>query len=123
MTLFDIDDVGAVARHVAAPRPGLAGRNNPATATDAARSVTPRTGTQRWRTLEALNHAAAGLTAFEAADELGHRRPHVIGTRLIELREDGLVERNGETRPTDTGHQAEVYVITDRGRAVLGNHE
>lgn len=117
MTLFD--DLDVVTAHVVRPRPGAVGRNNPQTAIDAARSVAPRTGTQRWRTLHALADAADGLTAFEAADVLGHRRPHVIGTRLIELRESGLVERNGATRPTDTGHQAEVYVITDLGRRVI----
>lgn len=116
MTLFESADL---AEHVRAPRPGQVGANNPHTAVAAARSVAPRTGTQRRRTLQALAVAANGLTAFEAADELGHPRPHVIGTRLIELREDGLVERNGATRPTDTGHQAEVYVITDLGREVL----
>jgi hypothetical protein len=103
-------------------RPGAVGRNNPATSVAAALSV--RTGTQRWRALSALAAVGDdGLTAFEAADRLGHPRPHVIGTRIIELRELALVVKNGETRPTDTGHQAEVYVITDLGRNVLAAGE
>lgn len=118
MTLFDYAAEEEALR-VQAPRPGQVGANNPHTSVAAARSVAPRTGTQRWRALQVLATAPNGLTAFEAADELGHPRPHVIGTRLIELREDRLVERNGATRPTDTGHQAEVYVITERGRNVL----
>lgn len=104
---------------VQAPRPGMVGRHHPQTAVDAAAAVAPRTGTQRWRTLAAVAAFTDGLTAFEAADQLRHNRPHVIGTRLIELRQAGLVERSGATRPTDTGNQAEVYVITDLGRRVL----
>lgn len=111
-------DLFAYAETIREERPGAIGHNNPATSVAAANGV--RTGTQRWRTLQALRLAGdRGLTAFEAADELGHPRPHVIGTRIIELREDDLVAKNGETRPTDTGHQAEVYVITDFGRRVL----
>lgn len=108
-----------LAAAVKAERVGMVGADHAETAHAAARSVAPKTGTQRWKALEALADTPSGLTAFEAADLLHHRRPHVIGTRLIELREDGLVERNGATRPTDTGHQAEVYVITALGRQVL----
>ena len=117
-----LDLFTTLADDVRAPRPGAVGRNNPETARAAARSVAPRTGTQRWRTLQWLELAGdRGLTAFEAAARLHHPRPHVIGTRLIELREDGYVVRNGQTRPTDTGHQAEVYVITATGRVVLAS--
>jgi hypothetical protein len=111
-------DLFEYAATVQEDRPGAVGHNNPATSVAAALSV--RTGTQRWRTLTALAAAGdQGLTAFEAAERLGHPRPHVIGTRIIELRELDLVAKNGETRPTDTGHQAEVYIITPLGRSVL----
>lgn len=111
-------DLFAYAADIQEERPGAVGRNNPDTSRQAALNI--RTGTQRWQALHALRAAGEhGLTAFEAADRLGHRRPHVIGTRIIELREGDLVAKNGETRPTDTGHQAEVYVITDLGRRVL----
>ena len=74
------DLLDLLAETVQGERAGLTARNNPATSTAAARAVAPRTGTQRWRTLQALAQAAQGLTACEAAGELGHRYPHVIGT-------------------------------------------
>ena len=76
----------------------------------------PRSGTQRERCLRAIVGAGArGLTSDEIA-ERHHMRLYSVKPRLIELREGGWIERNGDTRPSPTGSDVDVYVATAKGR-------
>jgi hypothetical protein len=112
MSLFDLS-----AADVLADTPAPVGRTCPDTSAAAAAGV--RTGSQKGRVLAALAAAGdRGCTDFEAARAIGHPRPHVVGTRRLELQRLGLVEATGMRRPSDLGGAAVVYVATDAGRAI-----
>lgn len=55
-----------------------------------------------------------GLTDFELADLLG-RQQTSVGKRRGELRDLGLIEDAGKTRPAPSGASAIVWRITDAG--------
>jgi len=83
----------------------------------AAARVTPRSGTQRQKVLDALHRRSLwGATDFELwrDDKIG-ARPHVPGTRREELIADGWpIRDSGKRRPTDTGGLAIVWVLEDK---------
>lgn len=89
------------------------------TALRGAVKVYPRSGTQRRLILDAI--AAAGerglthdeIAAVPGVADTAHR------TRKTELVEDGWVEDSGRTRPTVTGTDAIVWVLTEQGRREL----
>lgn len=118
-TLFDAaaDEIAAVSS-VTGTRPPRSHRGDPATSDMAARDNLPRAGTQRARVIaELARHLIYGCTDYELSQALGILRT-AAGTRRKELAEGGLVEATGERRETDTGSLADVYRLTDLGRAV-----
>lgn len=102
--------------------PGKVGRDHPATATDAATRGRFRFGTQRHQVLAALTRGDA--TAHTVAQRVG-LTPNQCATRLLELREAGLVDfvrdDTGQvvTAPTTGGFRGQVQCITAEGRGVL----
>lgn len=92
---------------------------DPVTAKTAARLAVVRQGSQRYRLLAALERAGvSGLTAEQCAEQTGIAYVS-SSTRLTELVRGGLVERTGHTRPTSSGTQADVLVVTQAGRDEL----
>lgn len=82
--------------------------------------IAPKAGSQRSQILQALlDNPDRGITAYEAADVIG-RSPNQAATRLLELREQGWVEHNGEERATTPGNTGLVHVLTVEGREQLG---
>jgi len=90
------------------------------TSHDAALSFTPeKLSDGRRQVLTALvNAGAAGLTDFELEIRTG-RKQTSFGKRRGELRDAGLVEWSGETRPSDTGTLSKVWRATDLGIKVF----
>lgn len=74
----------------------------------------PRQGSQRWRVLEALElRRERGGTRDELAEELS-LPPNSVRPRLVELMQGGWVTGTDRTRPTATGSEAEVLVVTEK---------
>lgn len=119
-TLFGEDgspNPDAIAAKVAHDSMGAFGKGQPDTSRLAALGV--KTGSQRAAVLSALVAAGEeGATDFELSRAIGHPRPHVAGTRRKELVDLGLAAATDLRRPTDTGHAAVVWVVTDLGRVV-----
>lgn len=84
----------------------------------AAEDNRPKSGSQRCRVFFALGEQAAGLTDYELGEVLGILRTSA-GKRRKELTEIGLVEMAHARRPTDTGSEAHVWVLTDQGRMLI----
>jgi DNA-binding PadR family transcriptional regulator len=106
-------------------RRGQTRADDPATSHKAARDVEIRTGTQRASILLALWGRPFPMTAHDIDAEIGWRLT-TAGRRLPELaawKPDPLVRTTGEERPTDTGSAAELYELTDAGRAEAGRLE
>lgn len=95
--------------------PGMVGRAHPVTSRDAAALVAPRTGTQRWRILQAFLHLAPGGLTSEQVEARTGLPANSVRPRLLELREDermgGWLVDSGETRPTKSGAQAIVWQL------------
>ena len=103
---------------------GPVGRGHPDTSKRAAARV--RSGSQRYRVLEALN-ASGAQTAYELADRVrrsdgSYIAPNQIATRLGELRDLGLVARSRTfdggpflERATTPGNHGIVHQITLAG--------
>lgn len=105
------------------PRSGVR-RTDPETSHQAARANRPQRNSQRQRLLGAFANNAAvhgdGLTDEEAGDLVG--LDHVAATRrLSELRQCGWIAPTGTTRPTRSGCESMVCLLTDAGREVLGD--
>lgn len=107
---------------------GIVGRDHPDTSKQAALNVMPRTGTQRLAVLEAVaNGRDGGMTDEEIRDELGLRYSSECARRK-ELVDGGWLEDSGRTRPTSTGQEAIVWVVTQRALREMpilddvGNH-
>lgn len=99
------------ARYPAGP-----GHTNDTTSKAAAASIRPHVNYQQGRILGWLAKAPDGgiYTVIALGCEL--REQSVCG-RMRELVEAKLVSvKDGETRPTDSGRQAQVYRITEAGR-------
>lgn len=86
------------------------------TSQDAAMSFTvERLSAARLTVLTAIVNAGRnGLTDFELEGRTGGKQTS-HGKRRGELRDHGLVEWSGLTRPSDTGTQAKVWRVTDLG--------
>ena len=115
------DDSASLARDVKAQRPAPTHRDDPSTSHAAARAIAVAAGTIRARILIDLLHAVDGRTAEEAWKSTGAGRfPHVAATRLLELASltPPLVCKTDRTRPTASGCEAHVWVVTDAGRRV-----
>lgn len=95
--------------------PGLVGADHPTTSKRAARSVTLRSGTQRFGVLQMIRNAPDGLTDEEQQTLF---RPNTQRPRRVELLEAGLIEPRG-TRKTHSGQDAIVWVITPEGEAAF----
>ena len=90
--------------------------NRTATSREAAESLTGCVGGLR---LAVLRHIAAcgdhGATADEIQDALS-MRPQTCSARCNELREAGLIRRDGRKRKTSSGRQAFVCIATESGK-------
>jgi hypothetical protein len=95
----------------------LARSSDPDTSHAAARMLSGKAGTMRFRLLwvfkfnEYTAEEAAFHTDFTAADG--------AWKRVSDLLNDGLIEPTGETRPGTSGRQQRVLRITEKGRAVV----
>jgi hypothetical protein len=99
--------------------PALSHNDDPQTSKDAARMAPIKRGTDRYKMLAAYARAPImGLTDDEAGALAG-----VVGyncrRRASELRTKRLIAPTGITRTTESGAQAQVCSITDRGMAAL----
>lgn len=92
-------------------------RDAKATSVLAALVTLPRSRTRRYAVLEAIAAAGEhGRTDDELIGELGI--PHQsVGPRRLELVEGGWIEDSERRRPTRTGADAIVWVLTDDGAA------
>lgn len=117
---FDPKDVG-----------GKVGHDHPLTSHRAAAQV--QSGSQKAQVLLALRHNPEGMTGYELADWVFNKAgkpisPNQTCTRLLELREVGLVCYKHKfpggpiiERATTPGNTGQVHVLTERGiRAVAG---
>lgn len=126
-TLFDVAGFGAP---VHPGEPGVVGADHPATSVRAAASVAA--GSQALLLLRLVAGHPEGLTCDEAQPSMSAGRavpmsPNQVGARMLLLRERHLVDActtGGKpvTRPTRTGRDAVVHVVTDAGRAELVRH-
>lgn len=106
------------------PKRGRVRRSDPETSRAAADDNRPRSGTQKARVLAALWRTERlyqqGMTAVEVSIAIS--RPLHRGTvakRIGELSHSGHVHTDGETRATDTGSDALVWRLTDKGRSAV----
>lgn len=84
------------------------------TSCDAAIAITDRTTTLRRQVFDAIA-AAAGLTCEEVCDRLT-LPGNTVRPRLCELEGQGLIEKSAAKRPTRSGRDARIYVVTAKGR-------
>jgi hypothetical protein len=98
-----------------APMLGMSHRHGGDTEQAAAAFVAPKTGSQRWNVLMALLRAGEwGCTSYELGQACG-LLTYVANTRRLELARHGLVQETDRRRPTDTGCDAVVHVLTEWG--------
>lgn len=89
----------------------------PETQRQAAVLVYPETGSQRRRVLDAIVDAADdGMTDDELERGLGLRH-QTASARRNELAADGWIEDSGRRRPTSSGRDAAVWILTEAGSA------
>ena len=91
-------------------------------------AINLKAGTQKAQIVKQLFMARQGLTAFELYGKILNNAGHPISTnqiatRLLELREWGLVDFQldpitglPETRPTTPNNEGQVQELTNRGR-------
>jgi hypothetical protein len=75
----------------------------------------PRSGTQRWRIIEALAETPEGLTREQLSELLGIVLNSIL-PRVVELLNAGWIEESGGTRKTRQRCNAAVLVLTTRAR-------
>lgn len=86
---------------------------------DAAAAIRPVAGTWRQRVLRAIaDSGEEGRTDWEIHQETGGVL-YTIAPRRTELARDGWIVDSGRRRATNTGTNAIVWVLTDRGREEL----
>ncbi len=96
----------------------LTGRMHPATSYEAALSVEGTVANLRERVFRALEQAGAvGLTADEIEVQTGIKGS-TTRPRLLELQDEGRVERTLAMRKTRSGRNAYVYVVREQAEAV-----
>jgi DNA-binding MarR family transcriptional regulator len=72
-------------------------------------------------TLKTIAKAGShGATYFDVQCQLG-LLPQTASPVCHALRTDGLIARNGKRRPSQTGHDCYVYVVTNRGRRLIAS--
>jgi len=108
-------ELGGVPSRWLTPTPN-ARRTDPDTSHAAAARSTTRAGADRDLVLRVLADHPAGLTDFELAAHAG-RQQTSLGVRRGELRDSGLVESAGVTRPSPSGSAAQVWRLTAAGWA------
>lgn len=82
----------------------------------AALAVYPKTGTLRWKALQAFATAGPrGLTDVELSEKVGSYL-YSIAPRRVELRDGGWVEDSGARRDTPHKVGATVWRITEKGK-------
>lgn len=91
----------------------LARTSDPATSHQAAASVRLRTGSQKWRLLEAF--FAGGPAIAEQAARRANLLRAGYWKRVSELLADGLIYDTGETALSTAGEACRVYRITADG--------
>lgn len=93
--------------------------SDPGTSRAATAAVTIRAGTQRTRLLQAFA-ALPDATDEEAMEHAEGVSPvSEFAKRCSELRDAGLIETTGQTRPGGAGVDRIVSRVTDAGRAAL----
>lgn len=85
----------------------------------AAQMVTPRAGTMRAEILNLL-YPDHGYTHEELATAMG-RLNNSVSPRVTELTHMGWIHDSGIRRLTPTGAPAIVWILTDRGKELLGS--
>lgn len=106
-------------RSVNADTVGYAHSNARDTELEAAARVLPRSGTARARVLHAIARAGSGgLTDEETSLEL-EMRLYTAAPRRKELLDAGWIVDSTRRRPTTTGSQAIVWILSDDGRREL----
>lgn len=91
----------------------------PVTQRQAAILVYPATGTQRRDVLDCIaGSGERGCTDEEVQQKLA-MRVQTETPRRNELVDDGWIEDSGRTRPTTSGREATVWVLTASGRSQL----
>jgi len=105
---------------------GKVGYNHPETSVKAAMKV--KSGTQKHQIIRHMFMVREGLTAFDLYGKVVNGAGHPISTnqiatRLLELREGGLVDFRRhpitglpETRPTTPGNEGQIQELTELGR-------
>lgn len=92
-------------------------RSDPQTSRDAAASLTPEAlGREQGRVLRAISMHAGEAIRDQVAMYLSADRS-CVSRRITDLRDLGLVEDSGRTRPGPSGRQQTVWCLTDAGRA------
>jgi hypothetical protein len=107
--LFSVPVVTRAQHDLIHPRkgaPGLVRNDHPETSRAAAYAVTPRTGTQRRRVLDAI---AAKPSTDEEIQSALHMNPNTQRPRRVELVRGGWVGDSGERRPSSTGQDSIVW--------------
>ena len=103
--------------------PGKVGKDHPDTSHVAAKNITSGAASHRSQIIEILGDHPDGLTCYEVAQVTG-RPPNQEATRMLELREMGLVEyvfdAHGKTvkRPTTPGNRGQVQRLKRPRRLV-----
>jgi len=105
---------------------GKTGNNHPQTSYEAGRKV--RAGTQKHQILRLLYAHSDGMTAYEMRKRILNGAGELISTnqiatRLLELREGGLVDFRRhpitglpDTRATTPGNEGQIQELTEWGR-------
>jgi len=89
---------------------------DPVTSRAAAESLTPEAlGKEQGRVLRAISMHAGEANRDQVASYLSADRS-CVSRRITDLRDSGLVEDTGRTRPGPTGRQQTVWALTDAGR-------
>lgn len=87
------------------------------TSKSAALEVMPRSGTQRMKVLEFIATCEDEGATDEDVRVCLDMRYSSENARRLELVEGGWVKDSGRTRPTDTGNQATVWILTSLARS------
>ncbi|PKV95901.1 hypothetical protein ATK30_6834 [Amycolatopsis echigonensis] len=105
-------------QEVTGNREGKVAADPAITSARAARSVQPRTGTQRAAILQYVVEAPNGVTDFEISRDM-RILPNSVRPRRNELADGGYVVDSGQTRQ-HRGSSWAVWVATDEARAWYG---
>lgn len=85
---------------------------DPDTSRQGAIDAYPRSGSQRWKALMSIAFHRDGATYANVEDDTGIRG---IWKRISELKEAGFIFSESTRLVPETGSQADVYFLTDKG--------